>query len=139
VFEQWLKDKLAPLTLRLAVGLVCVYHGYLKIMASGGTAWNPEWSVGWQLAVAWGEFGAGIAILLGFYCRAAAAVVVAITAGSFLWRQGWNVFHLPLNSLEPVLFLFLIGLALLFLGAGELSVAGRGRGRKAPVPVFGKK
>jgi uncharacterized membrane protein YphA (DoxX/SURF4 family) len=129
VFEKWMKEKLAPMTLRLALGLVCVYHGYLKIMASGGTAWNPAWPVGWQLALAWGEFCAGVAILVGFRCRLAAAVVLAITLGTFLWQQGWSVWKLPINTLEPILFLLLIGLSLLFLGAGELSVDGRGRGR----------
>jgi uncharacterized membrane protein YphA (DoxX/SURF4 family) len=129
VFEKVLKEKLAPMTLRLAVGLICVYHGYLKIMASGGTTWNPALPVGWQLLLAWGEFCAGVAILVGFHCRFAAAVVLAITAGTLLWRQGWNVVNLPLNTLEPILFLLLIGLALLFLGAGEFSIDGRGGGR----------
>ncbi len=127
--DKWLKDKLAPMTLRLALGLLCIYHGYLKIMASGGTTWNPGWPVGWQLLVSWGEFCAGVAILVGFRCRLAAAVVLAITVGTLLWRQGWSVLQLPLNTLEPIIFLLLILLSLLFLGGGELSVDGRGRGR----------
>jgi uncharacterized membrane protein YphA (DoxX/SURF4 family) len=129
VVEKLFREKLAPMTLRLALGLVCVYHGYLKIMASGGTTWNAALPVGWQLALAWGEFCAGVAILVGFRCRWAAAVILAITAGTLIWRQGWNVARLPIESLEPTLFLLLIGLSLLFLGAGELSIDGRSRGR----------
>jgi uncharacterized membrane protein YphA (DoxX/SURF4 family) len=129
VFEAFCKEKLAPLALRLALGLVCVYHGFIKIMATGGTAWYPGLSVGWQVAIAWGEFGAGLAILLGFRCRLAAALVLVLTAGMLVWWQGWNVFRLSIPALEPTLMLLLMGLSLLFLGAGELSLDGRGGGR----------
>ena len=101
MFEAICKDKLAPLMLRLALGLICVTHGYLKIMATGGTNWQPGMAVGWQLVIAWAEFTAGVFILVGFHCRPAAVVVVV-----------------------------LMGLALLLLGAGELAV-GRGGGRAA--------
>lgn len=126
MFESYCKENLGPLTLRLALGLACVYHGYVKIMANGGTTWYPGMPVGWQLFIAWGEFGAGLAILLGFRCRLAAALVVALTTGTLLWWQGWGVFQLPLRSLEPTIMLLLMALAVLFLGAGELSVDGRG-------------
>jgi uncharacterized membrane protein YphA (DoxX/SURF4 family) len=129
VVEKYFKETLAPMTLRLALGLVCVYHGYLKIMASGGTSWNPGLSVGWQLLLAWGEFCAGVAILLGFRTRFAAVAMLVITVGTQVWREGWNVLQLPITSLEPILFLLLIGLSLLFLGAGEMSIDGRGKGR----------
>jgi uncharacterized membrane protein YphA (DoxX/SURF4 family) len=126
VFEAFCKEKLGPLALRLAVGLFCIYHGYLKIMAAGGTAWYPSWPVGWQVLIAWAEFGAGLAILLGFRCRIAATVVLFLTAGVLLWSEGWKVLHLPLRSLELTLLLFLTVMALLFLGAGELSVDAHG-------------
>ena len=128
MFEAFCKDKLGPLSLRLALGLVCVYHGYLKIMVAGGTAWYPSWPVGWQLLIAWGEFGAGLAVLLGFRCRAAAAIVLALTAGTLLGWQGWNALRLPLRTLEPTVILLLLGLGLLFVGAGGLSVDSRSGG-----------
>jgi uncharacterized membrane protein YphA (DoxX/SURF4 family) len=126
VFETYFKDKLGPLTLRLALGLVCVSHGYLKIMASGGTAWNPGMTTGWQLFIAWGEFGAGLAILVGCYCRWACVLVLGLTIGTLAWTQGWRVFRLPLATLEPFLMLLLMGISLLFLGAGEFSLDARG-------------
>jgi uncharacterized membrane protein YphA (DoxX/SURF4 family) len=136
VLEAFCKDKLGPLSLRLALGLVCVYHGYLKIMATGGTTWYPAWPVGWQLLVAWGEFTAGLAILVGFRCRLASAMILIISGCTFVLWQGWNTFHLPLRTLEPTLLLLLIGLALMFFGAGELSIDGRTGGKltasKAP-------
>jgi len=126
VFEAFCRDKLAPLALRLALGLVCVYHGYLKIMANGGSAWYPAWPAGWQLLVAWGEFAGGLAILFGFRCRLAAVVILAITAGTFACWEGGHLLHLSLRTVEPTVLLLLVGLALLFLGAGELSLDGRG-------------
>lgn len=137
VFETFCKDKLAPLTLRLALGLVCISHGYLKIMAAGGTTWFPGLPTGWQLLIAWGEFAAGLAVLVGFRCRWAALVILATTAGTLILWQGWNLFHLPVRSLEPTFLLLLSGLALLFLGGGELSVDARagGGGGLAPKPA----
>jgi uncharacterized membrane protein YphA (DoxX/SURF4 family) len=131
VFESYCKEKLGPLVLRVALGLACVYHGFLKIMAAGGTTWAPGVHVAWQVVLAWGEFAAGLAILLGFRCRLAALVVLVVTPLPWLWWQGWNVLQLPLRTLEPLLLIVLMGLALLFLGAGELSVDGRGGGTKA--------
>jgi uncharacterized membrane protein YphA (DoxX/SURF4 family) len=131
VFETFCKEKLGPLALRLAVGLFCVYHGYLKIMAAGGTAWYTGLPVAWQVLLAWAEFGAGLAILLGFRCRIAATLVLVLTAGLLLWSQGWKVLELPIRSLETALLVLLMGTALLFLGAGELSLDARGGGKAA--------
>jgi len=128
VFEAFFKDKLAPLTLRLALAFVCLYHGFSKIMLTGGLNWNPSLPVGWQFLIAWGEFGCGAAILLGFWCRSAAAVVVGLIIGNIAWQYGARVFSLPLRSLEPTVLLLLVGLALLFLGAGELSLDARAGG-----------
>lgn len=131
MFEAFCKEKLSPLALRLAVGFVCVYHGYLKIMVNGGTAWNPGMTLTWQLLIAWGEFSAGLAILLGLRCRWAAASAVAISAGTLIWWQGWNVFQLPLRTLEPIVVFTFMGLALVLLGAGELSFDARGQGGRS--------
>jgi len=122
--ESFCKEKLAPLALRLALGLFCAYHGYLKIMAAGGTAWNPSLPVGWQVLLSWGEFLAGVALLLGFRCRISAFLILALTSGTLLWFQGGHVIRLPWQSLEQPLLILLSTLALLFLGAGDLSIDG---------------
>jgi uncharacterized membrane protein YphA (DoxX/SURF4 family) len=126
MFEVFFKEKLAPLTLRLALGLICVYHGFGKIMIMGGLNWNPALSPGWQLLIAWGEFVFGVTILLGFYCRVSATAILALMIGYLAWWQGWRVFHLPLNSLETTIVLMLVAITLVFLGAGELSLDARG-------------
>lgn len=124
--EAFLRDKLAPLVLRTALGLVCVYHAYLKIQINGGANWYPSWPVGWQLATSWGEMVAGLAVLFGFRCRLAAAAAVGITIGTIAKVQGWNVAKLPLKTLEPTLVYLLVGFACLFLGAGGLSLDQKG-------------
>ncbi len=132
MFEAYCREKLGPLALRLALGLVCVYHGFLKIMESGGTSWLPGLPVGWQLALAWGEFGAGVAILVGFRCRLAALAVLALTGGLLGWWQGWNLLRLPLRALEPTFVVLLMSVAVVCLGAGEIALDGRGSAGAKP-------
>jgi uncharacterized membrane protein YphA (DoxX/SURF4 family) len=129
VFEAFLKEKLAPLTLRLALGLVCVYHGFIKIMSNGGMTWHLTMPTVWQLAIAWAEFAAGLAILLGFRCRWAAALALVALAGSQFWSQSWSPLHQSLRILEPTYVLLLVAVSLLFMGAGEISVDARGGSR----------
>jgi uncharacterized membrane protein YphA (DoxX/SURF4 family) len=131
MIEAYCREKLGPLALRLALGLVCVYHGFVKIMASGGTAWASGLATPWQVLIAWGEFTAGVAVLAGFRCRLAAAAVLAVTAAQPAWWYGWRLFDLPLRTLEPVAVVLLMGLSLLFLGAGGLALDARGGGRPA--------
>lgn len=133
VLETYCKDKLAPLALRLALGSFCAYHGFLKIMAAGGTAWFPPLPVAWQVLLSWGEFTAGVAILLGFRCRVAAVLILVLIVGNLLWFQGWHLLRLPWQNLEQPLILLLSALALLFLGAGGLSIDGRTGSRASAV------
>jgi len=124
MLESFCKEKAAPLVLRLTLGGLCIYHGYLKIMAAGGMTWYLGMPTGWQLFISWGEFAAGLAILIGFRCRLAAGLALAATVATLWWWQGWSLFRLPMRSLEQPLLLLIVALALLFLGAGELSLDG---------------
>lgn len=134
MFETFFRDRLAPLTLRLALGLVCVYHGFMKIMANGGLTWHLNMPRSYQMAVAWGEFAAGLAILLGLRCRWAAAAALAVLGYTQFYQHGWDVLQQPIRTLEPLLVLLLTGLALLFLGGGELSLDARGASSASPSP-----
>lgn len=131
MFEAYCREKLGPLALRVALGLFGVYHGFVKITASGGMSWSPGLGMGWQLAIAWGQLAAGMAILVGLYCRLAAFVLLGTTLASWSLGMGWGLLRLPVADLEPFLLLVLAGLALLFLGAGELSLDSRGGPRFA--------
>lgn len=138
MFEAYCKDKLAPLALRLMLGSVCVYHGYLKIMAAGGTNWSPGLPTGWQVVIAWAEFACGLAVLFGFRCRLSAAALVAVTIGTLAWLQGWGLVRLPVRSLEPSYMTAMAAVAVILLGAGELSVDGRS-GRLSPARAAAKR
>lgn len=122
VFEATVREKLGPLVLRLALGLICCYHGFLKIMARGGMNWSSGLPLGWQLAIAWAEFGAGIAILIGLYVRWASGLVFLVVIGSLAWFQGLGLFSQPLASLEQHFLLIFCALALLFVGGGPWVV-----------------
>ncbi len=135
VFENHFREKIGPLVLRLALGLVCVYHGFAKIQANGGTNWAPDLHVLWQLTIAWGEFGAGMAILVGLYCRWAAAAALLLSVGTLLWFHGARVFSQPIASLESRFLVVLCSVALLCLGGGAWAVsapAGHRTARKKP-------
>jgi uncharacterized membrane protein YphA (DoxX/SURF4 family) len=125
VIEAFCKEKLAPLMLRLALGLACIYHGYLKVMAEGGSAWTTSLLPVWQVLIAWGELMAGVAVLVGFRCRIAALLTLLVTAGPPLWWHGWKLLELPLRTLEPTLLILLLAMAVVFQGAGDLSVDAR--------------
>jgi uncharacterized membrane protein YphA (DoxX/SURF4 family) len=126
--ESIFKEKLAPLALRVTLGLVCIYHGFLKIMIGGGTNWHPGLPTGWQLLIAWAEFVSGLAVLVGFRCRISATVVIGVTVGFLVWLQGWSLFHLPVHTLEPTFMLIMIAVALMCMGAGEFSLDEKGSG-----------
>jgi uncharacterized membrane protein YphA (DoxX/SURF4 family) len=131
VFETHFREKIGPFVLRLALGLVCVYHGFAKIQANGGTAWAPDLGQGWQFAIAWGEFGAGLAVIVGLYPRWAAGVILLVSVGTLAWFQGTNVLSQPLTSLEPRFLVILCALALACLGGGSWAVSAP-VGGKAP-------
>ena len=131
MFQAFCKEKLGPLALRLAIGLFAVYHGYIKIMASGGTTWYPDWPVGWQVLTAWAEFCAGVAIVLGFKCRAAAGVLLIVMLGFLIATQGWRIVQLPMRTLEMTLLVLLCGLALVCMGGGGLAIDGRSGGGRS--------
>lgn len=131
VFDEFFREKMGPLTLRLALGLEFVSHGYLKIMAGGGTTWQPGLGTAWQLFIAWGQFAAGLAILLGFNCRRSVAIGLAVQIGLLAWTYGWGYFQLPIRTLEPIIFLQLVCLTLLFTGPGHLSLDAKLAGNSA--------
>ena len=128
MFEAYCREKLGPLVLRLALGLVSVLEGYQRIKRDGGTAWTTDLPPTWQLAISWGEFTAGVAILAGFRCRWAAAAVLVLLVGQQVWWHGWGMLDQSLPRLEWLGIVLLMGLSLLFLGGGGLAVDARGAG-----------
>lgn len=124
-------DKLGPYAgffLRLAIGVVFVYHGYQKVFGgtSFGTAWNPgDMSVIVQALVAWGELLCGLAILVGFKTKIASLGIIIIMAGAIFLVHGKNGFNMMNGGFEYNYVLILASLALAGIGPGPFAIGGK--------------
>src|SRR5262249_36502722 len=116
MFDALCKNTIAPLVLRLGLAVIFLYHGGDKIVGPArqlGANWHrvgppqlvpgskvlktvqPEGlPVPVQLAVAWGELVGGLALLVGFLTRIAAAGLAVIMVGAIVTVTGENGFSL---------------------------------------------
>lgn len=118
--------------LRLVLGVAMVFHGYGKVIPSGGFHGNafsaiqhhghvvatlgaPYW-LGYISALT--EFAGGILILLGLLTRFAAFMIACNMLGAILLVTR----HHGYSGSEYPLALFVIALMLLFCGAGTLAL-----------------
>ncbi len=125
MFTELAKFHLAPLVLRLGLGIIFLYHGAHKVSEGGGTTWmkGPEAQpVYVQLPVAWGEFLGGIALIVGFMSRVAAAGIIIIMAGAIVTYHGKHGFSLANQGYEYNFALIVMALAIILLGSGAFSV-----------------
>ncbi|WP_153110941.1 DoxX family protein [Propionivibrio limicola] len=114
--------------LRLALGLMFLSHGALKIFVFTlpGTAGFFA-SVGFPgffaYIVAPAEFLAGIALLVGFQTRLIAALTIPILIGaaSVHFGNGW-VFSAPKGGWEYPVYLIVLAIAQVLLGSGAFSI-----------------
>ncbi len=117
---------IAILLLRVALGLVFVFHGYQKIG-------SMEQTIGFfaslgipaflTYATAWVEFVGGLLFIGGLFVRyAGVALTVVMTVALFLvhFEKG---FSLTNGGYEYALTLLLGSLALVFSGSGKYSLA----------------
>jgi len=97
-----LKHDLAPLVLRLVLGIIFISHGYLKLQldAGAGRAWAAELPIHEVAAqaVAWGELVGGVALALGLLSRLAALGIAIIQVGAIGLVRGANDF-IPASGL----------------------------------------
>ena len=94
---------IAPLFLRLGLGVIFIYHGYGKVFGaetSLGSAWNPELPQILQILVSWGELLGGAAILLGFLTELAALGIIVIMVGAIVTVHGKNGFGMMNGGFE---------------------------------------
>ena len=130
-----LKNSLAPLTLRLGLAGIFLYHGYLKLSFHGGAGWSPDLSESVQLFVCWCEIIGGLAILIGLLTRVAALGFTAIMVGAILTVTGHRDFvymqhfarHIKGYVFREVGYeynfaIIVICLTLIILGGGKWSV-----------------
>ena len=120
---------LAALVLRLTLGTVLVAHGLLKLVVftpAGTAAFFQSIGLPGPLAyiVIAAELVAGIAVIVGYRTRLAAAAIVPILFGSALphLSNGW-VFSSAGGGWEYSVFLGFTAIAVALLGDGRYAVA----------------
>lgn len=116
----------AKLFIRVALGIVFINAGWLKIQnidmvvqgfASMGI---PEWL---SYVVSYGEFTAGILMLIGLFARYAAVFISIVMIVATFKVHLPNGFSIANGGYEYTLVLFLIALSVLMQGGGKYSIA----------------
>lgn len=117
---------LALLLLRVALGVVFVFHGYQKITSMEQTIGffaTIGISAFWTYMAAYAEFVGGLLLLAGVLVRyAALALTITMVVAVFVVHYK-NGFSLANGGYEYALTLLLGSLALVFSGAGRYSLA----------------
>ena len=125
-----IKDDLAKLILRLALGGLFILHGFPKMMA-GPKLWQnlgqsmanfylDFYPVFWGFMAAFSEFFGAILLIFGFLTPLASSLLAAtmFVATSFHYFRGDSFLHSTSRPLE-LMFVFI---ALAMLGAGKFSL-----------------
>lgn len=126
-------DDLGKLVLRLTLGILVLLHGISKLTNGIGGIENMLTSNGWPAFIAWGaylgEVVGPILLILGFYTRPAALLVLINMVAAIALAHSSQLFTLGKSggwSLE-LQGMFLFGaLAVILLGAGHYSLGGKG-------------
>lgn len=115
------------LPLRIALGIVFIYHGYLKLL--GGQFPNEFFaSIGiplpyfFAIIITVVEFFGGIALLIGLLTRYSAALIAIDMLVALLVVHLPNGFLIQRGGIEFVLVLLGGALTLALMGAGKYSV-----------------
>lgn len=145
------RANLVSMILRISLAVIFLFHGLDKIIRhEGGTSWvnamygrlpaNTDAKVaadrekadqiptsmtfmGTQLAVAWGEFLAGLALAIGMLTRLASVGLILIQIGALVLVTAPRGFTLETGGgSEYNIALIAMCLALVILGAGKWSV-----------------
>ncbi len=117
---------LAPLFLRIGLGITFIYHGFGKVLGEGaafGSSWNPSGMPAIvQILVSWGEFLGGAAILLGFLTEIASAGIIIIMLGAIFFVHGKSGFGMMNGGFEYNFVLITMCLALIGTGPGPFQI-----------------
>lgn len=131
----------AALVLRLALGVMFIAHGLLKVLVftPAGTVGYFE-SLGLPGLLAYvtivAELGGGLTLLLGVASRWVALALIPLLAGTLLAHgtHGW-LFANPGGGWEYPVFLMAAAAAQALLGDGAYALRGPSRRLSRPVPA----
>jgi putative oxidoreductase len=126
-------DDLGKLVLRLTIGVLILFHGVAKLLNGIGPIESMIVARGMPAFFAWavyvGEVIAPLLLILGFYTRLGALLIVLNMLVAIVLAHAGHVFQLSGTGgwrLE-LQGLFLFGsLAVALLGAGRYSMGGKG-------------
>lgn len=136
MFKHLNGSDMASLVLRLALAVIFLFHGGLKVSV-GATEWNPNFAPFLQAVVAWGEVAFGAMCLLGLVTRFAATGIILIMAGAIWTVTGKRDFvvikdepagteYVGFNRLSPGyeynVAIIAMAFSLAVLGGGPFSV-----------------
>lgn len=120
---------LGPFLIRIALGVVFIFHGYGKVFAGGheGIATMMEAQgmpypvvLGW--AAAFTEFGGGILLIIGFLSRVWALGLAVVMGMAIYTVHGANGFSLENSGYEYCFALGMMALTVVLSGPGGISL-----------------
>lgn len=121
-------SQIAPLILRVALGVIFIVHGFPKLFKSYSQTVEFFESVGlkpgkfWVFVSGSVEFFGGIFLVMGLFTQAAALLIAVNIAVALFWVKIHKSKAKFSNGYEFDLLLFVAAIALLFLGAGALAL-----------------
>ena len=121
-------ENYAPLMLRIALGIIFLYHGGQKLFGlfdGGGLERTGFQMAGmgfkpgmlWAVMVGCAEFFGAVFVLFGFMTRYSAAILGAIMVVAVLWVHGFESFQ----EIQLQFVLFMMAVTLVITGAGKMS------------------
>ncbi len=124
---------LGALLLRVGLAAIFIFHGYHKVvLVVDGSTWTSDLSLTTQTVVAWGEFVAGLALLVGLLSRLAAVGSIVIQGGAIAMvtgardfvshdftRKGFDFLRI---GYEYNVAIIIMCLAVIVLGSGKFSL-----------------
>ncbi len=119
------------LIIRLALAIVFLYHGSQILFGAFGGPGLSGFSAfthmpqAMAVLVAVGEFGGGLAMLLGLFSRLGALGIIVIMAGAILTVHLKHGLDVQKGGFEYALVLLMAALAILIDGPGLYSIASR--------------
>ena len=117
---------------RIVLGVCFVLHGLQKVFGAFGGMGLSRWTTTMDnlgvtaptlsaYAVAFGELAAGLALLVGFFHRTAAIIVLVIMVGGIMYVHGRNGYFNSDSGLEYNLALMAMATVILVGGPGAYA------------------
>jgi putative oxidoreductase len=124
-----MSDDLGKLLLRLMLGVFMLFHGYAKIVKGVSGIEASLVNIGWPAWVAYGvyigEIVAPLVVILGFYARVGALIIVVNMIFAIVLSHANQLFDLGRGggwALELQGFFLLTALALALIGPGKFAI-----------------